>query len=70
MRGFELYRELVTRYMGLAVRKYRQLMESCEHLLPDGRMRQGYHKDHIFSVRDGFENDIAPFVVSAPQTFA
>ena len=36
MRGFELYRELVTRYMGLAVRKYRQLMEGCEHLLPDG----------------------------------
>ena len=64
--GFELYREQATRYMGLAVRKCRQLVEGCEHLLPNGRMRQGYHKDHIYSVRDGFENDVPPFVVSSP----
>jgi hypothetical protein len=66
MRGFELYRELVTRFMGLAVRRYLQFIEGCEHLLPNGRMRQGYHKDHIYSVRDAFENDISPFVVSSP----
>ena len=29
-------------------------------------MREGYHKDHIYSVRDSFESDISPIVISAP----
>jgi hypothetical protein len=66
MRGFELYRDLAKLYMGLAVRKHAQLIEGCQHLLPNGFMREGYHKDHIYSVRDGFENDISPIVVSSP----
>lgn len=66
MRGFDLYRELVKLYTGLAVRKYLQSIEGCENRLPNGRMREGYHKDHIYSVRDGFEDDISPFAVSAP----
>ena len=65
-RGFELYREQVTQFMGLAVRKGPQLMEGRENLSPNGRTREGYHKDHIYSVRDAFENGIPPFVVSAP----
>jgi hypothetical protein len=67
MRGFELYRELATLYMGLAVRKYLQSIEGCECFLPNGRIREGFHKDHIYSVRDAFENDVSPFVVSAPS---
>jgi hypothetical protein len=66
MRGFDLYRERATIYLGLAVRKYRHLLEGCERLLPNGRMQQGDHKDHIYSVRDGFENDVPPFVISGP----
>ncbi len=67
MRGFELYRDWVTRYMRIAVHKYLQCIEGCEHLLPNGWcMQEDYHKDHIYSVRDGFENDIPPSVVSAP----
>lgn len=66
MRGFDLYRELVKLYMAIAVRKYLQSIMGCEHLLPNGRMREGYHKDHIYSVRDGFENDIPAFTISAP----
>ena len=50
MRGFELYRELAKLHMGLAVRKYLQFIGGCEHLSPNGRMREGYH---IISTRFG-----------------
>ena len=65
-RGFELYRYAVKLYMGLAVRNYLQFIEGRRHVLPNGFMQEGYHKDHIYSVRDGFENDISPLVISAP----
>lgn len=65
--GYEIYRrDRVTRYMGLAVRSFRDLIEGAEHIWPNGLMDPGYHKDHIFSVRDAFENDIQECVVSSP----
>jgi hypothetical protein len=65
-RGFELYRDWVKQFTTLATRKYLQFVEGAEHFLPNERMREGYHKDHIFSVRDGFENDVPEHVISCP----
>lgn len=64
--GFFLYRDQATRYMGLAIRKYWKLIDRCEHLCENGRMEEGYHKDHIYSVRDAFENNVPDIVVSSP----
>lgn len=64
--GLWLYRDKVTLYMRLAVQKYRQVIDGGQNIFPNGLMENGFHKDHIYSVRDAFENDIPEFVVSAP----
>ena len=64
--GLEIYRDRVTRYMQLAVRRLGKLIEGSEHISAEGGMKPGYHKDHIVSVREGFENDIDELIISSP----
>ena len=64
--GYEIYRDRVTRYMQIAVRHFAGQIPGNEHLRPNGGVAHGYHKDHIYSVRDAFENDVIEHVVSSP----
>ena len=65
--GFEIYRHRATRYMRLAVRHFRDMIDGAERILPRGGMVKGFEKDHTYSVRDGFDNAIDEFVVSSPS---
>ena len=65
--GFDIYRDRVLRYMALAVRRLPDRIEGSEHFRPNGGIEDGYHKDHVYSVRDGFENDVEDSVISSPS---
>ncbi len=66
LQGRSIYRDRATRYMQVAVRRFASLMEGSEHCRPNGTIDDGFHKDHMFSVRDAFESDIEECVVSSP----
>ncbi|MBC7852791.1 MAG: hypothetical protein IAF94_05085 [Pirellulaceae bacterium] len=64
--GNYIYRDRVTRLTAIAVRQYRNLISGAESIGPSGSMKTGSQKDHIFSVRDGFELDIDEAVIASP----
>jgi len=66
LQGYSIFRDRATRYMQLAVRRFASLIEGSEHCRSNGTIDDGFHKDHIFSVHEAFENDIEECVVSSP----
>jgi len=64
--GFAIYRDRVTRYMGIAVRHFPKLIEGFEHLRRNGQVETGFDKDHLYSVREAFEENVAEQIVSSP----
>jgi hypothetical protein len=65
MQGFGVYRGKVDAITAMAVRQFTLLIQGNEQLTARG-MVDGYDKDHIFSVREGFELDIPPEIIAAP----
>lgn len=68
--GFAIYRDRAKRYTGIAVRRFRSLISNGEYILKGERLTDGYHKDHVYPIRAGFENDIPPCVLGAPFNVA
>ncbi len=64
--GNYIYREHVKRYTQVAVRHFRALIKGNEHIEIHCGVKDGYHKDHVYSVRAGFENDVDPAVIASP----
>lgn len=66
MVGFEVYRDRCTRYSSIAARRFATLIEDGHHSKKNGGISAGFHKDHILSVRDGFEQDLPTQMISSP----
>jgi hypothetical protein len=70
--GFLIYRFRVSRYTASAIRTYSHLIPGADILKrkwdDSGEAVTGfdYHKDHIFSIRDGFEQDVPASVIGSP----
>ncbi len=57
---FEIYRKITDKLSGKNYRKYKKIINPEN--LPRGRGK--YHLDHKFSVLEGFNNNIPPFIIS------
>lgn len=58
-------------YTALTACNFRQCIPGgTEHFGKYGGITAGFHKDHIFSVRDGFDEYVAEHIISAPINLA
>ena len=64
--GYWIYKDRASRYMKIAIRHFPIHIVGHEYFRSGDRILRGYHKDHIHSLREAFENDIPAHVVSAP----
>jgi len=64
--GYRLYRGHVARYTQVAAKGFPQLIAGSHNLWRNGVAAPGHDLDHIYSVRDGFENNVPEIEISAP----
>lgn len=65
--GYELYKDRVKRYTAVALgKRFLHLIPGHEHLWNGGRVDKGFHIDHVYSIRSGFNGDLPAELLSFP----